>query len=461
MVISISQALNLAVKKHNEGDLNGAEFIYRKILEEYPNNADSWHLLGLVAYQVGKYEEAIKNINKAISINSNQAIFYSNLGMAQDALGNEDESMESFRKALEINPSYDKAYLAHYNLGVYYMDRGKIKEALEHYNKAIELNKNFFEARWNRSLVLLLLGRFEEGWKEYEYRFKKEKPTDTRNFSKPKWDGSSLEGKKILIVSEQGFGDTINFIRYVHLVKEKGGYVIYECKKELRRLFQGFPGIDEIVEKEKGAIPNVKFDTYTYLMSLPGIFNTNLDNIPNKIPYLKANPELAKKFEKEFNTNKFKIGIVWAGNPEQPNDKNRSIRFEKFKILKSIPEVQLYSLQKGEVAKQLDDSVIINMADKINDFADTAVIIENLDLIITVDTSVAHLAGAMGKRVWILLAVSADWRWLLNRNDSPWYPTAKLFRQPKLGDWDSVFDEICEEIQNKFEKKKDGNIDWA
>ena len=445
--------MDLAVKKHNEGKLNEAELIYRKILDKVPYNADALHLLGVIAHQVGKCEEAIRYISEAIRLNPNSAIFYSNLGMAQDALGKEDESTESFKKALEINPSYDKAYLSHYNLGVYYMGKGQVKEALEHYNNAIELNENFFEARWNRSLVLLLLGRFEEGWREYEYRFKKKKSSDTRNFGKPKWDGSSFEGKKILIVSEQGFGDTINFIRYVPLVKEKGGYVILECKKELRGLFEGFSGIDELVDKEKDAVPGIEFDFYIHLMSLPGIFNTNLNNIPNKIPYLKAKPRLTKRFKDEINTNNFKIGIVWAGNPTQDNDKNRSTTFEKFKILKKIPGVDLFSLQKGKKSRQLDDTYLINVADKISDFSDTAAIIENLDLIISVDTSVTHLSGAMGKLTWTLLTYMPDWRWLLDRNDSPWYPGMKLFRQPRPGDWNSVFNEVSKELRRLLGKQ--------
>jgi ADP-heptose:LPS heptosyltransferase len=273
----------------------------------------------------------------------------------------------------------------------------------------------------------------------------KEKPSDSRIFKGTKWDGSSLEGKKILILSEQGFGDTINFIRFFPLIKEKKGYIILECKKELRKLFEDSFKIDEVVEKKGDFAPNVNFDFYIHLMSLPRIFGTNLSNIPNRFPYLFADKELAKKFKSQFDKDHFNVGVVWAGNPEQVNDKKRSTKFEKFKILKDISKVKLYSLQKGEAAKELDNWAV-DLSDQINCFADTAAIIDNLDLIITVDTSVAHLAGAMGKRVWILLAFSSDWRWLLDRRDSPWYPSAKLFRQPKLGDWDSVFDEVRKEL---------------
>src|SRR3989344_1478676 len=446
MMFNVSRALNLAVKKHNDGDLNGAEFLYRRILEEYPNNADSWHLLGLVAYQTGRYEEAIKNIKKAISVNTNQALFYSNLGMAYDAVGREDDAAENFHKALNIDPNFIKAHVMHYNLGVFYSDMGKISDALEHYNKAIELDNSFCEARWNRSLVLLLLERFEEGWKEYEYRFMKEKSADKRNFGKPKWEGASLEGKKILILSEQGFGDTINFIRYFSLIKERKGYIILECKKGLRKLFEDSFEIDEIIEKNGDSVPNVDFDFFIHLMSLPRIFGTNLSNIPSKSPYLFADVKLVEKFKSLFNKDCFNIGIVWAGNPDQANDKNRSIRFEKFKGLKEISGIKLYSLQKGEAVQELNDSEIVNLADEINDFADTAAIIENLDLVISVDTSAAHLAGAMGKSVWTLLSTVSDWRWLLDRRDSPWYSSMRLFRQKRLGEWDFVFDEVRREL---------------
>ncbi|MCH8860828.1 MAG: hypothetical protein IH843_06865 [Thaumarchaeota archaeon] len=202
-------------------------------------------------------------------------------------------------------------------------------------------------------------------------------------FNKPKWDGSLLEGKKILIVSEQGFGDNIQFIRYIPLVKERGGYIVLECKKELRKLFENFQGIDEFVEEDRNSIPNVKFDYYIHLMSLPRIFESNLNNIPNKIPYLKVNAELNEELKEKLSTNNFKVGIVWGGNPNQEDDKNRSTTFEKFKSLKDIPGVKVFSLQKEQASKQLNDPEIINMADEINDFADTAAIIENLDLIIS------------------------------------------------------------------------------
>jgi len=447
--LNVSDALNLAAKKHQEGKLHEAEIIYRKILDENPNNPDALHLLGLIAHQIGKYEESAKLISKAIKLTPNNALYYGNLGMVYDALGKEEESAKCFIKALERDSKYNGAHLAHYNLGIFFRDKGQIKEALEHFNKAIELEGNFPDAHWNRGLILLLLGNLREGWKDYEYRFKKKKPADSRVFNKPKWDGSQLEGRKILIVSEQGFGDNIQFIRYIPLIKERGGYVILECKKELKELFKDIPGVDKFVDKESDSVPNIDFDYYAHLMSLPMIFGTNLDNIPDKIPYLKADSALVEKLKAKFDTNNFKIGIVWVGNPNQENNKNRSTTFEKFKCLKELPGIKLYSLQKG-ANHQLNEPEITDMAGYISDFAETAAVIENLDLIITVDTSVAHLAGAMGKPVWTLLTFAPDWRWLMNRKDCPWYPGMRLFRQKKPGDWDSLFNEVKKELRKLF-----------
>lgn len=452
--VSIKDALNFAVKKHNQGKLNEAEIIYRKILDKFPNNSNALHLLGLIAHQTGKGEEAVKYINKAIQINPN-ASYYSNLGMVYDSLGKEEESIKSFNKALSLNPNYNKAHLAHYNLGIYFKGRGEFEKALEHYNKAIKLKKDFFDAYWNRGLILLLLQRFEEGWKDYEFRFKKESPTDKRNFKKPKWDGSFLDGKKILIVSEQGLGDNIQFIRYIPLVKEKQGYIIFECRKELKKLFEGFSGIDEFIDKGSNLL-DIDYDFYIHLMSLPKLFNTNLQNIPNKIPYLKSDFKLVEKFKSKINSDNFKIGIVWSGNPAFPDNEEKSVDLKKFesvkeflKNMKNIKEVDFFSLQKGKPFEQLKNSgsEIIDMDSEITDFADTAAIIKNMDLIICVDTAVAHLAGALGKPVWVLLSYIPDWRWFVNRKDSPWYQTMKLFRQKKQGDWNNVFEEIKNELK--------------
>ncbi|MBU0958073.1 MAG: tetratricopeptide repeat protein [Nanoarchaeota archaeon] len=438
--LSVKEALNKGVEKHNKGEIKEAEYIYRQILKVDENNSDAWHLLGLIAFQVEKYEDSVRDIKRAIEINSNQAVYYGNLGMVYDKMGDEEESTKNFEIALKIDPEYEKSKFAYYNLGVYYLNKGEVEKALENYDKAIELDSEFYDARWNRALIYLLTGKFKEGWKEYENRFKKEKPSDVRDFGKPKWDGSVLDGKRILVLCEQGFGDSIQFIRYVSLVKEKGGYVVLECKKELKKLFEKLNYIDEIVEKGDG-VPVVDYDYYIYLMSLPGI--VDFESV-SKESYLKADSELVKKYKDKIKSDKFKIGIAWQGNSNQENDKNRSTKFENFKSL-NIPDVQLYSLQKGKGVEQIDDSVV-DLSDDINDFSDTAAIISNLDLVISVDSSVAHLAGALGKPVWTVLTFMPDWRYMLEKDDCVFYESMKLFRQKKQGDWKDVFEKVREGV---------------
>jgi len=443
-LFNIRKILNLAVNVQVKGNLQKAEDLYSGILDKEPENINALHLLGVVKYQQNNFEKAVEFIKKAIELNPNIALFYGNLGMVYDKLGNEEESIESFEKAIEIDPDYPNSYMAYYNLGISFMNKREFEKSWKYFNKAIELNKDFFDAYWNRGLVLLNLGELEKGFEDFEYRFKKKSPTDSRVFNKPKWDCDSLIGKRILVLSEQGFGDNIQFIRYIPLLKEKGAYVLFECKKELRKLFENI-GVDEFVEKED--VVGLEFDYYIHLMSLPRVFNTNLENIPNNVPYLKTDKELAEKFKKEINCDDFKVGVVWQGNPEQENNENRSTDFEYFRKIKEISGIKLFSLQKGINFEKLDNFGVVDLSDKINDFADTAAIIENMDLIISVDTAVAHLAGAMNKPCWTLLCFNSDWRWLLDRKDSPWYPNMKLFRQKTAGDWSRVFEEVVRELR--------------
>tara|TARA_Y100000310_G_scaffold303059_1_gene341035 strand:+ start:1791 stop:3146 length:1356 start_codon:yes stop_codon:yes gene_type:complete len=439
----VKESLRLGSEKHKKGDLSGAGEIYEGVLALEPGNADAWHLLGVVDHQFGRRKEAIEKITKAIELNPRVGMYYCNLGMVYDSLGNIEFAKRNFEKALSLG-EFGNAYLAHYNLGVYCKEEGNFMGALEHYDKSIELNGEFAEACWNRGLVLLLLGRFGEGWKDYEYRFRKKTPSDSRSFHGEKWKGESLEGKKILIVSEQGCGDNIQFVRYLPLVNERGGKVVLECKKELRKLFEGLSGVDEFVNSD---LSEIDYDFYIHLMSLPGIFNTDLNSIPGEVPYLKSNSELVEKFKKSFLGDDFKVGIVWAGNPEQENDGNRSASFEKFKSLIGIPGVKLFSLQKGRAVEELNDFSVVDLSEDLGDFSDTAAVIENLDLVISVDTSVAHLAGALGKETWVLLTRVPDWRWGLQGDDCAWYPGMRLFRQKEKGDWDSLVGEVKGELE--------------
>ena len=311
------------------------------------------------------------------------------------------------------------------------------------------MSSKLYSARLNRSLAWLLVGDFQQGWPEYEFRFKASENQKRTFHQGAKWKAEPLEDKVVFVYPEQGLGDTIQFIRYLPLIKKMGAKVIFEVAKPLLRLIETFKGCDQLCSDQQNADASSmpRFDYHVPLLSLPGLFNTTLENIPSASPYLSADNKLLRMWQKRIASNElFKVGIVWAGSGAHKSDHIRSIRLSDFKVLSDIKGVKLFSLQKEKRTKWTDidpgEVVDIDLGVEIFDFADTAAIIENLDLVVSVDTSVVHLAGALGKEVWTLLPVSPDWRWMLNRSDSPWYPTMRLFRQPSPCDWKSVLQEV-------------------
>jgi hypothetical protein len=267
----------------------------------------------------------------------------------------------------------------------------------------------------------------------------------------PLWDGSSFEGRRLLVHYEQGFGDNIQFCRYLPMVKGRGGTVIFECKRPLVGLFRGFEGVDELIEGAFSVRPSVSCVFHISLLDLPGIFGTVLEHIPAKVPYIRADCEKAAYWRGRLGVEDFKVGIVWAGRPTHENDRERSCGPEHFAVLSEVGVVRLYGLQKDEASARLNELSgrmrLTNLGGELNDFTDTAAVIEELDLVISVDTAVLHLAGAMGKCVWGLLPFVPDWRWMSERADSPWYPTMRLFRQKRPGQWGEVFERVAGELR--------------
>ncbi|MGR3178198.1 MAG: tetratricopeptide repeat protein, partial [Candidatus Anammoxibacter sp.] len=404
-------------------------------------------------------DAANEYLRKAIQLNPASAEIYTNLGSVLREQGELDDAIELLHKAVQLNPNLPTA---HNNLGNALRDRGEFRAALEHHSKAVKLNPDSAETHYNRGILLLLHGVFDEGWSECEWRFLSKETTvqiGYRNFVQPKWDGTSLAGKTILVHYEQGMGDTIQFVRYLPLVKACGGYVIFECQKELLTLLNGFPGIDSLVEKADNGEVDASVDVYIPLLSLPMIFNTTVVSILPEVGYLKPRPELVEEWGKRINSKAFKVGIVWAGNPDHTNDRNRSCSLSDFTPLTSISGLELYSLQKGAVMDQLlnvpEGITIINLGEQLRDFSDTAAVIVNLDLVISVDTAVVHLAGALGKPIWALLPFVPDWRWMLNREDTPWYPSMRLFRQNERSDWQSVILRVADELDRFVNRSSD------
>jgi Flp pilus assembly protein TadD len=449
-MIDINSLLQEAMKHCQSGNLYEAEKLYLTILKEIPDHAEAYNNLGGVFYGSGRVDEAIVSYQRAISIKPDFAGAYYNLGILYEEQDRFDTAISNYMHAVRFNPEHAMAYN---NLGNVFKKQGRIKEAIESYTSAILIEPDNADIHLNRSIALLLSGSYKEGWEEYEWR-KKIIEYPEYVFTKPQWNGGPLDNRTVLVYEEQGFGDIFQFARYLPLLKAQSVHVILACHKELFPVLKGCKGIDEIIELAAINTASIKYDFHVSLMSLPLLFNTRLTTIPADVPYITAEPDLTEKWRIRLGRDQnFKIGIVWAGGLLNSKDKerSRSCPFEEFIPLMNISGLTFYSLQKGIWADQADkpprDITLVNLDRELNDFADTAAVIEKLDLIISIDTSVAHLAGAMARPVWTLLSFSPDWRWLLEKEDSPWYPTMRLFRQPEPGNWKAVIKSVTEELR--------------
>jgi hypothetical protein len=397
-----------------------------------------------------KLDEAMACFQHAVHLQPDYALAHNNLGIIQRERGDLDEAVRSFQKAVEITPNCAKA---HSNLAVALRDRGELDRAERCFAKVLEIDPKDAEAHMNLGFFLLRRGDFETGWAHYEWRWRT-KQFRPRHFAAPQWDGRLLEGRSLLLYAEQGLGDTIQFVRYAPLVQQRGCRVILECQPPLRALLSRCIGIDHLVAKDEDLPP---FDCHCPLLSLPGLLGTHAGNIPAAVPYLFARDDLVRHWRDQLSDcTGFKVGICWQGSPTLEGDRRRSFRLAQFAALTGVSEVHLISLQKGVGMEQLAAVSFPVMAlgadlDGVNGaFMDTAAVMKNLDLVVTPDTAVAHLAGALGVSVWVALPKVPHWPWLLDREDSPWYPTMRLFRQEKAGDWETVFHHIERALRERL-----------
>ena len=463
---------NLANALHSAGRLDDAIRAFGQCLRIDPGHLNARNNIGLAQLAAGRATEAAGYFRSLIAENGQAAYAHNNLGNALRDLKDLPAAIESYRRAVALQADYSEA---HSNLGIALKETGDLAGALVALQRAVEAEPgnaaaqaNFgsalFESgdlaraigamekalvlspqdamlHWNLALAYLLAGRMAEGWAEYEWRWRKpDFTTPKQNFEQPLWDGGDLRGRKILLHAEQGFGDTIQFIRYAALVQQRGGQVFVVCQPELKRLLQSAAGIDVLAASGE-TVP--MFDVHLPLLSLPHVLGTTLENLPAGAPYLSPPSELAIDLPTSPN---FKIGIAWSGSSGNRHDHKRSIELAVFSALFDLEGCDFVSLQvgpqHGDIAEQGLTTKLFDLADRLNDFADTAAVIAQLDLVITVDTAVAHLAGALGRPVWVLLPFSPDWRWLQDRSDSPWYPTMRLFRQPSPGKWPEVIVQV-------------------
>src|ERR1039457_6666643 len=440
--------------------LDEAEQAYRQSLSLDPDYGAAYNNLGNVLRLTNRLEEAEQAFHQALTRLPNSAEVHNNFGNVFMDLNQFEVAEQFYRKAIMLDANYTLAYS---NRGNALMSLGRHQVAEKSYRQSITIKPNFSEAKFNLSLLCLVQGRFDEGFKLYEQRLDKsytcsysakrlkEQFNDLKEHNR--WEGESLEGKSVLIITEQGDGDNLMMMRYLPLLREfyPNRLIVY-CDPNLKRLFQSMPSVDEVVSKTE-PLPIDKINSYCATMSLPYLFQTQLHSIPNNIPYIFVPDQMKEKWLIQLGkVSGLKVGLVWAGSQSRYNSK-RSLSLSEFSPLLDISGVNLISLQKGEAAGELKKSGwnIPDWMHMCDDYLDTASLVAELDLVISVDTSVAHLVGALGKPVLLLNRFESEWRWMLDREDSPWYPSMKILRQKKYGNWDDVIDSITKELTDSPE----------
>ncbi len=439
---------NLGNALQKQDRLDDAVTCYREALRIESDYAMAHYNLGDALQKQDRLDDAVACYREALRIDPDYADAHNNLGNALKEQGRLDDATACYREALRIEPDYAAA---HNNLGAALKDQGRLDDAVACCREALRIEPDYAEAHFNLGMFHLLMGRFDDGWSEYKWRWRvKGDATRPREYREPLWNGGDLAGQKIYLYAEQGIGDTIQFVRYLPLIAERGGQVIFESPAPLFRLLRDIDGATTVIPRGE---PSGAFDCHAALLDLPRILHTTLETIPASIPYLRVNPDLKKAWATRLGPSQdFRIGIVWAGSPLQVDDHNRSMDVSLFEPLTQIPGVSIYSLQimrNGEATKILGEG-LTDLAPDVIEFTETAAAIVNLDLVVSVDTAVVHLAGALGRPVWTLLPFSHDWRWLLGRDDSPWYPTMRLFRQEKHGDWKGVIGRVVGELTDEL-----------
>ncbi len=435
---------NLGVALKELGRLNEAVARYRRAIDLKPDYPEVHNSLGNVLGEQGRLDEAVTCYRKAIDLRPDYPEAYFNLGITLKEQGRLDDAVTCYRKAIGLRPNYQEA---HYNLGNAFRDQGRLDEAAACYRKAIDLRPDFPDAHHNAALALLALGDLQTGWAEYEWRWGTSQLIEARrDFAQPQWRGEAAEGRTLLIHAEQGFGDTLQFCRYAPLAAARGLRVIMEVQQPLVRLIRGLAGVDVVVGRG-GELP--AFDLHCPMLSMPLALGTTLTTIPSAASYLRAGAAQVAAWRARLATMASpspRVGLAWAGKPTHAADSRRSLAPARLAPLFALSGLHFFNLQKDGPAAPADFPPT-DFMDEMADFADTAALIANLDLVISVDTAVAHLAAALGKPVWLLDRFDPCWRWLTGQRDSPWYPTLRLYRQAHPGDWDAVLAEVADDLR--------------
>lgn len=445
---------NLGLALKELGRLDEAEAMHRQALAEDPDSFEAWNNLGNVLKEKKQLDEAEKAYLRSIALNGNYPEALCNLGTIKHEKQQSEEALALYHQALKLNPNYASGY---FNLAIIDHQAERLEDAVTGYRKAIALDPGFADARSNLSMALLSLGQWQEGWNEYEWRWKTlDGAKQQQRFPTPAWAGEDIAGKSLLLYSEQGFGDSLQFCRYASLAAQRGAKVMLAVEPPLVRLMGSLDGIEAVIVKSQGELPPAA-DHHSPLLSLPRLLGPNPHELAVKPPYLSPDPDDVALWGQRLaevapDDGKLKVGLVWAGHsrPDLPNaaavDRRRSMKPDLMEPLLAVPGCRFISLQKDGV-KAPDSFGLIDLMEHSRDFADTAALVQHLDLVISVDTAMAHLVGAIGKPLWLLDRFDACWRWQRGREDSAWYPGMRLFRQTSPGDWPGVIARTAEALK--------------
>jgi Flp pilus assembly protein TadD len=474
------RAFAAAVGHHQAGRLADAVTFYRRALALHPPYAEAQQNLGSALSDLGQVDAAIACFHKALELRPDYPMAHLNLGNALWAQGRAEEAIAAYDRAIALRPDFAEAHTfraivlgeqgqiepaiaacrralalqpgypdAHNTLGNLLRTTGRITEAAGCYRRALALAPGYPDAHFNLGMALLALGQFEAGWPEYEWRWKTPQMAPAaRRFAQPQWRGEPAEGQRLLIHAEQGLGDTLHFCRFAPMAAAHGVRVVLEVPRPLLRLCASLPDLTAIIAAGE---PLPEFDLHCPMASLPLALGTTVATIPAAAPYLAAEAAAVAAWRERLPAEGLRVGLVWAGNPslDRPSraamDRRRSLAPDRLTALLAVPGVRFVSLQK-DGPRLPPGAPVLDLMAEVADFADTAALVTNLDLVIAVDTAVAHLAGALGKSVWMLDRFDPDWRWMTGRRDSPWYPTMRIYRQPAPGDWESVLAEVARDL---------------
>jgi len=422
------------VALHQRGDAAGAKERYEAVLARDPGHALALHFLGVVHYQRDDPAAALPLLERSVELRPEEPEFHNNLGLALARTGRDDEAVAAYERALARHPAHAGALN---NMGLSLRAQNRVSEAIAAYRRAIALQPAFGEAHWNLALALLANGEFAEGWREYETRLAL--GVFQQGISPapgPRWDGRDPRGMTLLLTAEQGLGDAIQFVRLADALASRGARVVVRAPAPLVTLFRSVPGVDHVVGS---ADPLPRYDAQVPILSLPGLLGVDGDRIPARVPYLTADPALRERVRPALAAqgSGLRIGVAWQGSRANADDRRRSTTLSALAPLLAVPGVRWYSLQKDDDADDPHAAPLVRLDDR-RTLEGTAALVAELDLVVSVDTSIAHLAGALARPVWLLLAFAADWRWGIAGDRTPWYPSMRIFRQPAPGDWTTV-----------------------